>query len=66
MRAKVSEAIGLAMHDMRVDIATYVPGLGATEAYYDYCAIVDQKPVISFHEEVAYTVAHGAALAGRI
>jgi len=35
MRAKVSEAIGLAMHDMGVDIATYVPGLGATDVYYD-------------------------------
>lgn len=65
MRAKVSEAIGLAMQDMGVDIATYVPGLGATEVYYDYCAAADQRPVISFHEEVAYTVAHGAALAGK-
>lgn len=65
MRAKVSEAIGLAMQDIGVDIATYVPGLGATEVYYDYCAIVGQRPVISFHEEVAYTIAHGAALAGK-
>ncbi len=65
MRAKVSEAIGLAMQDMGVDIATYVPGLGATEVYYDYCITSGQRPVISFHEEVAYTIAHGAALAGK-
>ena len=65
MRAKVSEAIGLAMQDMGVDIATYVPGLGATEVYYDYCTTSGQKPIISFHEEVAYTIAHGAALAGK-
>ena len=65
MRSKVSEAIGIAMKDMGVNISTYVPGLGATEVYYDYCSISGLRPAISFHEEVAYTVAHGAALAGK-
>ncbi len=59
---KVSEAIGMPMQDMCVNIATHVLGLGATEVYVDYCAIVNQRPIISFHEEVAYTIAHGAAL----
>jgi TPP-dependent indolepyruvate ferredoxin oxidoreductase alpha subunit len=65
MRAKATQAIGLAMQRAGVDIATYVPGLGVTEVYYDYCSATGCRPVMSFHEEVAYTIAHGAALAGR-
>ncbi len=65
MFAKASEAIGFAMCNAGAEIATYVPGLGATEIYYDYCRIASKRPVNSFHEEVAYTIAHGAALAGK-
>ena len=65
MNVKASQAIGLAILDSDVGITTYVPALGATEIYYDYCAASGQKPSLSFHEEVAYTIAHGAALAGR-
>lgn len=65
MNVKASQAIGLAMLDSSIEVATYVPALGATEIYYDYCAVSGQKPSISFHEEVAYTIAHGVALAGR-
>jgi TPP-dependent indolepyruvate ferredoxin oxidoreductase alpha subunit len=65
MNMKVSQAIGLAMLDSGVGVATYVPALGATEIYCDCCAISGQEQTASFHEEVAYTVAHGAALAGR-
>lgn len=65
MNVKASQAIGLALLDSDIEVATYVPALGATEIYYDYCAASGQKPSISFHEEVAYTIAHGAALAGR-
>lgn len=65
MNVKASQAIGLALIDSGIEIATYVPALGATEIYYDYCTASGQKPSISFHEEVAYTIAHGVALAGR-
>jgi TPP-dependent indolepyruvate ferredoxin oxidoreductase alpha subunit len=65
MKAKASQVIGLAMRDFGIEVATYVPGLGATEVYSDYCAISGQKPIASLHEEVAYTIAHGAALAGK-
>jgi len=65
MKVKASEAIGMAMRAAGAKVATCVPGLGATEIFSDYCPQPSQEPIFSFHEEVAYTVAHGAALAGR-
>lgn len=65
MKLKAKEAIATAMHAVGAEIATCVPGLGATEIFYDYCTLHSRRPVFSFHEEVAYTIAHGAALAGR-
>lgn len=55
----------MAMRAASSEVATCVPGLGATEIFCDYCALQSQRPVFSFHEEVAYTIAHGAALAGK-
>jgi len=65
MNMKAREAIGMAMRAAGSDVATCVPGLGATEIFSDYCALQSIRPVFSFHEEVAYTIAHGAALAGK-
>ncbi|VVB68745.1 Uncharacterised protein [uncultured archaeon] len=65
MKAKASEAIGMAMQAAGAKVATCVPGLGATKIYSDYCSQISLEPVFSFHGEVAYTVAHGAALAGQ-
>ena len=65
MIAKAKEAIASALRAAGTDVATCVPGLGATEIYDDYCKLQAQRPVFSFHEEVAYTIAHGAALAGK-
>jgi TPP-dependent indolepyruvate ferredoxin oxidoreductase alpha subunit len=65
MKLKAGEAIAAAMHAAGAEIATCVPGLGATEIYNDFCSLQSCRPVFSFHEEVAYTIAHGAALAGR-
>jgi TPP-dependent indolepyruvate ferredoxin oxidoreductase alpha subunit len=53
------------MRDSGADIATYVPGLGVSDIYYDCCKAAGKQPVMSFHEEVAYTIAHDAALAGK-
>jgi TPP-dependent indolepyruvate ferredoxin oxidoreductase alpha subunit len=55
----------MAMRAAGSEVATCVPGLGATEIFCDYCALQSRRPVFSFHEEVAYTIAHGAALAGK-
>ncbi|MDD1750577.1 MAG: thiamine pyrophosphate-dependent enzyme, partial [Methanothrix sp.] len=65
MNMKASQAIGLAMLDSGVELVTYVPALGATEIYCDCCATSGQEQRASFHEEVAYTIAHGTALAGK-
>jgi indolepyruvate ferredoxin oxidoreductase alpha subunit len=65
MKVKAREAIGIAMCAAGSEVATCVPGLGATEIFCDYCALQSRRPVFSFHEEVAYTIAHGAALAGK-
>ncbi len=65
MNVKARNAIALAMRTAGTEVATCVPGLGATEIFCDYCSLQSQRPVFSFHEEVAYTIAHGAALAGK-
>lgn len=65
MMTKARDAIASALRAAGTDVATCVPGLGATEIYGDYCKLQAQRPVFSFHEEVAYTIAHGAALAGK-
>ncbi len=64
MKVKAGEAIGMAMHAAGAKVATCVPGLGATEIFSHFCSQRSQEPIFSFHEEVAYTVAHGAALSG--
>jgi TPP-dependent indolepyruvate ferredoxin oxidoreductase alpha subunit len=45
-------------------VVTFVPGFGASQVFEAY-AVLAPAPVVSFHEEVAFTVAHGASLAGR-
>ena len=53
-----------ALHDADA-VVTCVPGFGGTQVFEAYGALRGAAPVWSFHEEVAFTVAHGAALAGR-
>lgn len=65
MRSKLSDAIGHALNDLGVDIVTHVPGYGATEAFESYNNIKMKRAYISFNEEVAYTIAHGASIAGK-
>ncbi len=65
MKAKASEAIAMAMQAAGAKVATCVPSHGATDIFYGYCSLLSLDPIFSFHEEVAYTVAHGAALAGK-
>ncbi len=51
-----AEALSAAL--AQFPVVTHVPGFGATQVFAPL-----ERP-ISFHEEVAWTVAHGAALAG--
>ncbi|MBN1761928.1 MAG: hypothetical protein JW878_02450 [Methanomicrobia archaeon] len=64
MKKKLSEIIAQALYDAGAAVTTYVPGYGGTEVFAKFCAITNQKHPISFNEEVAYSIAHGASLAG--
>ncbi len=62
-------AIARALIDAGVQIATHVPGHGATETFEAFRDAIGtdrgRSPLpVSFHEEPAYAIAHGAALAG--
>ncbi len=65
MKATVSDAIGLSLTDLGVDIVTHVPGFGAFETFQSYNIIGRKQSASSFHEEVAYTIAHGASITGK-
>ncbi len=65
MRATVADAIGHALKDLGVDVLTHVPGYGASEAFLSYNTINFRRFPISFHEEVAYTISHGASIVGK-
>ncbi|MDP4198430.1 MAG: thiamine pyrophosphate-dependent enzyme [Bacteroidota bacterium] len=61
---KLSHAISRALLDSGVRIATHVPGHGATETFEAFRDALGQPLPVSFHEEPAYAIAHGAALTG--
>ncbi len=65
MKTTVADAIGIALKNLNVSVVTNVPGYGASEAYKSYALHNQKMPVLSFHEEVAFSVAHGAALTGK-
>jgi len=60
----MSHAIAQALRDADVRIATHVPGHGATETFEAFRQVMEEDFPISFHEEPAYAIAHGAALLG--
>jgi TPP-dependent indolepyruvate ferredoxin oxidoreductase alpha subunit len=60
----VSSVIARAILDAGASVVTYVPGHGANEVYADLNHLARAQYPISFHEEVAYSIAHGAALTG--
>jgi TPP-dependent indolepyruvate ferredoxin oxidoreductase alpha subunit len=60
----VSDIIARAIDDSGAGVVTYVPGYGGSAIYRAYRKIKEEPVFISFHEEVAYTVAHGAAVTG--
>jgi TPP-dependent indolepyruvate ferredoxin oxidoreductase alpha subunit len=60
----VSESIARALADAEVKVCTYVPGYGGSAVYRALQALSDEPIFISFNEEVAYTIAHGASVCG--
>jgi TPP-dependent indolepyruvate ferredoxin oxidoreductase alpha subunit len=60
----VSDAIARALADAEVKVCTYVPGYGGSAVYRALEKLSDEPIFISFNEEVAYTIAHGASVCG--
>ena len=60
----VSSTIARAVLDAGAKVVTYVPGHGANEVFADLNRLARTQYPVSFHEEVAYSIAHGAALTG--
>jgi TPP-dependent indolepyruvate ferredoxin oxidoreductase alpha subunit len=60
----ISETLARAVINAGVEVVTYVPGFGGNEVFDDYNKISKKPFTISFNEEAAYSVAHGAALTG--
>lgn len=60
----VDEAVALALKDAGVKVATHVPATGATTLFDAFNRLAGVAPAYAFNEELAYTMAHGAALAG--
>jgi TPP-dependent indolepyruvate ferredoxin oxidoreductase alpha subunit len=60
-----ANVIAQAIYDAGVTVLTYVPATGGQAAYNRFCQLSPQQQPLSFHEEVAFTIAHGAALTGR-
>lgn len=65
MKATVSNTIAYTLQDLGVEIITHVPGFGGSEVFESYKHINQKNPPISFHEEVAYTICHGASIVGK-
>jgi len=64
MTARLSQIIGQALFDADT-LLTYVPATGGQDIHNHFCSLNSQNHPGSFHEEVAFTLAHGAALTGR-
>ena len=58
-------AVAQALQDAGADIVTCVPGSGGTEVFDIINSGRDRVLPYSYHEEIAYTMAHGAAIAGK-
>ncbi len=60
----VARAFAAALRQAGAGVVTHVPGFGATEAFESFRETVPGDWPGSFHEEVAFGIAQGAALAG--
>lgn len=64
MRENVATVIARGLEDAAAQVVTNVPGFGGTQVFEAWSRRREQGGVVSFHEEVAYAVAHGASLVG--
>ncbi len=64
MQQHMAAIMARALVDAGAGVVTHVPGHGATEVFATFCALTQRQHALSFHEEVAYTIAHGTSLVG--
>ncbi len=64
MTSRVSQVIAEVLFDLDV-LLTYVPATGGQSLYQHFCSQAPGPFPLSFHEEVAFSLAHGAALTGK-
>lgn len=65
MRDNVAHLIAQALSDASARFVTHVPGFGGSQVFEAFGRITAKKCLVSFHEEVAYSIAHGASLMGQ-
>jgi TPP-dependent indolepyruvate ferredoxin oxidoreductase alpha subunit len=65
MQDSVARILAKAICDAKASIVTNVPGYGGTQVFDALAEISRESLPFSFHEEVAYSVAHGASLVGK-
>jgi len=65
MKTTIYQAIAYALNDLGVEIVTFVPGYGASDTFQFYNELTMRSLKMSFHEEVAYTISHGASILGK-
>ncbi len=63
--AEAGRVIAHALWDAGTAVLTHVPGFGANQVFDAFRDVSGMDLPVSYHEEVAYTIAHGAALVGR-
>ncbi|MHB8772370.1 MAG: thiamine pyrophosphate-dependent enzyme [Syntrophales bacterium] len=61
---KVDEAVAWALADAGTKVVTHVPATGAVTLFDAHARLTGATPCYAFNEEVAYTMACAAALAG--
>jgi len=64
MERTVAEAIARALFHAGVKVITCVPATGASEVFDHFNSISQQHNPVSFNEEPAYSIAHGAGITG--
>ncbi|MFA8342538.1 MAG: thiamine pyrophosphate-dependent enzyme [Rhodothermaceae bacterium] len=64
MNCTVAKALSYGLDDLGTKVVTHVPGCGATDTFFEYKQLINQNIFTSFNEEAAYTIAHGASIAG--
>jgi TPP-dependent indolepyruvate ferredoxin oxidoreductase alpha subunit len=61
----LTNLIAKSFADAGVSVITAVPGIGVSETYTACINHMNLTETYSFHEEPAYTIAHGAAITGK-